>query len=101
MFGPDFLDFEFQIKESGFILYSLESPTGSMVQKGNFDVLWMRKGTKDYLGIKRDILKVEGKEFDVLAHGKSEGLEGNIMMHCLQIQMFGNVNTTYKQRNRI
>lgn len=68
MFGPDFLDFEFQIKESGFILYSLESPTGSMVQKGNFDVLWMRKGTKDYLGIKRDILKVEGKERSNLNH---------------------------------
>lgn len=37
-----------------------------------------RKRTKDYLGIMRDILKVEGTEFDVLAHGKSEGQEENI-----------------------
>lgn len=31
------LDFEFQIKESGFMLYSLEAPTDSVLQKANSD----------------------------------------------------------------
>lgn len=74
-----FLDFEFQIKGPDFIVHSLQSPTDSMVQKDNFFVVWMRrKRTKGYLGIKRDILKVKGTEFDVLVHGKSDGQEENI-----------------------
>lgn len=32
-----FLDFKFQIKETGFILHSLESPTNCMFQKDTFD----------------------------------------------------------------
>lgn len=64
-------------------------------------VVRMRKRTKDYFGIKRDILKVEGTEFDVLAHGKSEGLEGNIMTHCLQVQVSGNVNATETEFRRL
>lgn len=39
---------------------------------------WEGKRTKDYLGIKRDILKVKGTDFNVWTHGKIEGQEGNI-----------------------
>lgn len=36
MLGSDFLHFELQVKESAFILYSLQSPIASTIQKSNF-----------------------------------------------------------------
>lgn len=72
-----------------------------MVQKGNFDCGVDEEKDKRLFRNQERHSKGRGDRFNVLACGKSEGLEGNIVIHFLQVQVFGNVNATYKQRKNL